>query len=226
MIIDKLKAACYHIAEVITMRLLQRLTNERFARSAAGVVKGACYFVIGFLVLCTVLSFLGRQTFTLHSKTGTYERAICAEEDHGRHSRSMTVYTGDDIHVWTDDSDQIEPAVRIGLSLLYAVNTIPMVLAFWLLSRVFSNVQNGRIFIEQNASFLLYYGLIQFFAAVFVPFIKLAVCGVVSRISDGGLSIGTGGNLFEQLFPSIAFLVAAYIIHYGVHLQDEVDHTL
>ena len=78
MIIDKLKAACYHIAEVITMRLLQRLTNERFARSAAGVVKGACYFVIGFLVLCTVLSFMGRQTFTLHSKTGTYERAICA----------------------------------------------------------------------------------------------------------------------------------------------------
>ena len=95
----------------------------------------------------------------------------------------MTVYTGDDIHVWTDGGDQIEPVVRIGLSVLYAVNTIPMVLAFWLLSRVFSNVQNGRIFIEQNASFLLYYGLIQFFAAVFVPFIKLAVCGVVSRIS-------------------------------------------
>ena len=208
------------------MRLLQRLTNERFARSAAGVIKGACYFVIGVLVLCTVLSFLGRQTFTLHSKTGTYERAICAEEDHGRHSRSMTVYTGDDIHVWTNNGDQIELAVRIGLSVLYAVNTIPMILAFWLLSRVFSNVQSGRIFIEQNASFLLYYGLIQFFAAIFVPFIKLAVCGVVSRISDGGLSIGTGGNLFEQLFPSIAFLVAAYIIHYGVHLQDEVDHTL
>ena len=102
------------------MRLLKRLTDERFARSAAGVIKVACYFVIGFLVLCTILSFLGRQTFTLHSKTGTYERAICAEEDHGRHSRSMTVYTGDDIHVWTDDGDQIEPAVRIGLSVLYA----------------------------------------------------------------------------------------------------------
>ena len=118
--------------------------------------------MIGFLVLCTVLSFMGRQTFTLHSKTGTYERAICAEEDHGRHPRGMTVYTGDDIHVWTDDGDQIELAVRIGLSVLYAVNTIPMILAFWLLSRVFSNVQSGRIFIEQNASFLLYYGLIQF----------------------------------------------------------------
>ena len=26
--------------------------------------------------------------------------------------------------------------------------------------------------------------------------------------------------------PSIAFIVAAYIIQYGVRLQDEADHTL
>ena len=32
--------------------------------------------------------------------------------------------------------------------------------------------------------------------------------------------------MFNMLIPSIAFIVAAYIIHYGVHLQDEVDHTL
>ena len=208
------------------MRLLQRLTNERFARSAAGVVKGACYFVIGFLVLCTVLSFMGRQTFTLHSKTGTYERAICAEEDHGGHPRSMTVHTGDDIHVRTDDGDQIEPAVRIGLSVLYAVNTIPMVLAFWLLSRVFSNIYRGEIFIEKNASCLLYYGLLQLFVAVVVPFIKLFLCWLTNLVSDGRMSISTGQRMFNMLIPSIAFIVAAYIIHYGVHLQDEVDHTL
>ena len=208
------------------MKLFQALANERFARPAAGLIKFACYFAICFYALCTVLSFMGRQTFFLHTKTGNFERAIYAEENHNAHSRSMTVSMGDDIHVWTNSSDQIDLTIQLGLSLMYAVNTIPIVLAFWFLSRVFSNVQNGRIFIEQNASFLLYYGLIQFFAAVFVPFIKLAVCGIVSRISDGGLSIVTGGNLFEQLFPSIAFLVAAYIIHYGVHLQAEVDHTL
>ena len=32
--------------------------------------------------------------------------------------------------------------------------------------------------------------------------------------------------MLSALIPGIAFLVAAYIIHYGVHLQDEVDHTL
>ena len=32
--------------------------------------------------------------------------------------------------------------------------------------------------------------------------------------------------MLTTLVPSIAVLVAAYILHYGVHLQDEVDHTL
>ncbi|MCI8302283.1 MAG: hypothetical protein HFF68_05910, partial [Oscillospiraceae bacterium] len=76
------------------------------------------------------------------------------------------------------------------------------------------------------ASFLLYYGLLQFFGAVFVPFIKLLICWLASLASDGRITISTGQNMLSALIPGIAFLVAAYIIHYGVHLQDEVDHTL
>ena len=33
-------------------------------------------------------------------------------------------------------------------------------------------------------------------------------------------------SLLEALIPGIACVVAAYIIHYGIYLQDEVDHTL
>ena len=98
---------------------------------------------------------MGRQTFFLHTKTGNFERAIYAEENHNAHSRSMTVFMGDDIHVWTNSSDQIDLTIQLGLSLMYAVNTIPMVLAFWFLSRVFSNIYRGEIFIEKNASCLL-----------------------------------------------------------------------
>ena len=208
------------------MKLFQTLANERFARPAAGLIKFACYFVICFYVLCTVLSFMGRQTFFLHTKTGNFERAIYAEENHNAHSRSMTVSMGDDIHVWTNSSDQIDLTIQLGLSLMYAVNTIPMVLAFWFLSRVFSNIYRGEIFIEKNASCLLYYGLLQLFVAVVVPFIKLFLCWLTNLVSDGRMSISTGQRMFNMLIPSIAFIVAAYIIHYGVHLQDEVDHTL
>ena len=211
---------------MINVKLFQTLANERFARPAAGLIKFACYFAICFYALCTVLSFMGRQTFFLHTKTGNFERAIYAEENHNAHSRSMTVFMGDDIHVWTNSSDQIDLTIQLGLSLMYAVNTIPIVLAFWFLSRVFSNIYRGEIFIEKNASCLLYYGLLQLFVAVVVPFIKLFLCWLTNLVSDGRMSISTGQRMFNMLIPSIAFIVAAYIIHYGVHLQDEVDHTL
>ena len=208
------------------MKLFQTLANERFARPAAGLIKFACYIAICFYAVCTVFSFMGRQTFFLHTKTGNFERAIYAEENHNAHSRSMTVSMGDDIHVWTNSSDQIDLTIQLGLSLMYAVNTIPMVLAFWFLSRVFSNIYRGEIFIEKNASCLLYYGLLQLFVAVVVPFIKLFLCWLTNLVSDGRMSVSTGQRMFNMLIPSIAFIVAAYIIHYGVHLQDEVDHTL
>ena len=208
------------------MKFIQKLANERFARPAAQLMKFACYFVICFYVLCTVLSFMGRQTFFLHTKTGTFERAIYAEENHNSHSRSMTVHTKDDIHVWTNDNDQIDPTIQIGLSFMYAINMVPMIFAYWFLSRVFSNINKGEIFTEQNSSYLLYYGLLQFSVAVFVPFIKLLICWLINLVSNGRVSISTGQTMFNMLIPSIAFIVAAYIIHYGVHLQDEVDHTL
>ena len=208
------------------MKFIQKLANERFARPAAQLMKFACYFVICFYVLCTVLSFMGRQSFFLHTKTGTYERAIYAEENHAAHSRSMTVFTGDDIHIWTNDNDQIDLTIQIGLSLMYAVHIVPMIFAYWFLSRVFSNINKGHIFTEKNSSYLLYYGMLQFSVAVFVPFIKLLICWLTNLISNGRMSISTGQAMFNMLVPSIAFIVAAYIIHYGVHLQDEVDHTL
>lgn len=208
------------------MKFIQKLANERFARHAARLMKFACYFVICFYVLCTVLSFMGRQTFFLHTKTGTFERAIYAEENHNSHSRSMTVHTSDDIHVWTNDNDRIDPTIQIGLSFMYAINMVPMIFAYWFLSRVFSNINKGEIFTEQNSSYLLYYGLLQFSVAVFVPFIKLLICWLINLVSNGRVSISTGQTMFNMLIPSIAFIVAAYIIHYGVHLQDEVDHTL
>ena len=208
------------------MKFIQKLANERFARPAAQLMKFACYFVICFYVLCTVLSFMGRQTFFLHTKTGTFERAIYAEENHNSHSRSITVHTSDDIHVWTNDNDRIDPTIQIGLSFMYAINMVPMIFAYWFLSRVFSNINKGEIFTEQNSSYLLYYGLLQFSVAVFVPFIKLLICWLINLVSNGRVSISTGQTMFNMLIPSIAFIVAAYIIHYGVHLQDEVDHTL
>ena len=208
------------------MKYIQKLTNERFAKPAARFMECICYFLICFFIFCTVLSIMGRQTFDLHTKTGYFERAIIAEEDHDPSSRFLTVHMGDSIHVWANDDNKIDLTIQIGLSLMYAVNSVPIIFAYLFLGRVFSNIWKGQIFTEQNASWLLYYGLLQFLVAVFVPFIKLLICWLINLVSDSRLSIGTGQAMLNTLIPSIAFIVAAYIIHYGVHLQDEVDHTL
>lgn len=208
------------------MSLLQGLTNERFARSAARFLKLVCYFIICVYAGAALLSFMGRQTFILHTQGGSYPNAICAEEDHAPASRGMTMYLGDEIHVWTNSSDQIDPAVRLALSGMAAATLAPLMLAFWFLGRVFFHIQNGRIFTEQNAACLLWYGLLQLFAAVPLPFLKLLICRLASLAADGRIDIATGQDMLSRLVPAIAVLVAAYIIHYGAYLQDEVDHTL
>lgn len=212
--------------EVVKMGFIRKLENERSARRAARFMKFVCFFIILFYALCLVLSFMGRQSFWLHAKDGSFEHAIYAEEEHVSYARSMTVHLSDTLHVWTNENDRIELITHVGLSAIYAVQALPMLLAFWFLSRVFSSIQAGQIFTEKNADYLLYYGLLLLFEAVLVPFIKLLICWLVTAVSGNRVEILTGQGVLSSLVQSIAFLVAAYIIHYGINLQDEVDHTL
>ncbi len=208
------------------MKLIQKLLKESFAKSAAQFMQYMCYVVMLFMALCLILSCMGRQTFFLHSQTGTYERAIYSEESHAPHSRSLTVHSGDDIHVWTNEEDEIDLLTQVGISLMYALQVVPLIFAYWALSRVFSNVHKGEIFAGSNAHYLLCYGVLQFSVGLFVPFIKLLICGLTNLISSSRITLSTGQDMFNSVVPSVAFIVAAYIIHYGIHLQDEVDHTL
>jgi len=208
------------------MKKIQKLINEPFAKSAAHFMKYICYIMMLFFVAGLVLSFIGRQTFILHSSTGTYDSAIYSEENHNWTSRGPTVSMNDEVRVIVYDGEKIDLITQIGLSTMYAVNVIPLIICFWFLSRVFNNVSKGRIFTDQNASYLLYYGLMQMAVAALVPFIKLFISYLANQFSSSEISIATGQNLLNNLIPNIAFIVAAYIIHYGVHLQDEADHTL
>lgn len=208
------------------MKNFLNFLNEKNAKIFSKFLCYVCYFVILFFLFCIVLSFMGRQSFILHTSTGVYENAIYAEEDHDSSSRSMTVsMAGERVYVNSTDN-VIDPAIHIALSLMYAVNIVPLIIAYWFLSKVFANISKGKIFVNKNAAYLLYYGIIRFVVALFVPLIKLLICELISLISADSISIGTGAVMLNDLIPSIAFIVAAYIIHYGIRLQDEVDHTL
>ena len=212
--------------EVILMKRPHPLLNARCARAAAGFLQYACYFVMAFCALCLLLSCLGRQTFVLHTGTEVYDAAICAEENHDFTSRSMTVSMEDPIHIRANEAGQVDPGTQAALTLLFAVQIVPMAVGYWFLSRVFANVHRGRIFVEPNAACLLYYGLLQCFSALCVPFLKLLICAAANQFTASQISISTGSGLLNDLVPGIAVLVAAYILYHGIALQDEVDHTL
>ncbi len=208
------------------MKMLKPLLNERFVRKAASFLQAACWLAICFFALVTVLACLGRQQFTLVTSTDVYEGAIYAERDQGWLSHSFTVTASDSIRVTADSDDGVDLATHIGLTLMFAAQALTGMAGYWLLSRVFANIAQGRIFVEQNARGLLGYGLLQIYAVFLLPFVKLLICNLANLVSDSQIAAWSVQIGPDKLFPSIAFLVAAYIIHYGITLQDEVDHTL
>lgn len=208
------------------MKMLKPLLNERFVRKAASFLQAACWLTICFFALVTVLACLGRQQFTLVTSTDVYEGAIYAERDQGWLSHSFTVTASDSIRVTADSDGGVDLATHIGLTLMFAAQALTGMAGYWLLSRVFANIAQGRIFVEQNARGLLGYGLLQIYAVFLLPFVKLLICNLANLVSDSQIAAWSVQIGPDKLFPSIAFLVAAYIIHYGITLQDEVDHTL
>lgn len=200
--------------------------SEPLVKAAVRFLQAVCWFVIAFYVLCLALSVAGRQTFVLHTSQGTYDRAIYAEEDHDQASRSFTVSTTDQVYVRANDRGGVDPATQAGMSLMYVVHALPLIGAYWLLSRVLGNLLAGRIFVEQNAFYLLCFGLIQCSVALAVPVAKILICAVSNLFAQSQVSVSTGQNVFSGLVTGVAFVVAAYILRYGIGLQDEVDHTL
>ena len=54
----------------------------------------------------------------------------------------------------------------------------------------------------------------------------MLLCSLANLLAESQVSISTGSGMLNQLMLSLAFVVAASIMHYGIRLQDEVDHTL
>lgn len=224
--IENFEAIKYTDNEVRNVEWMQKLLNESFVKKAALFMQYICYLIITIMTLSLVLSCMGRLTFSLHTNSGTFEHAIYAEENHAPHDRSITIHTNDDIHVWTNEDDKIDMLTHIGLSVMFGIQTVPIMIAYWLLSCVFANICKKKIFTETNVYYLLGFGLLQFVVAAVVPFIKLLLCALMNFISSNRIAIATGQDSLNALIPSIALIVMAYIIHYGIHLQDEVDHIL
>lgn len=209
------------------MKSMDFLLNHKLATKTAKLMNVLCHIAIILFVIMLALSFLGRLQYVLSVGGTTYERAIYAEENHDFTTRGLTVSSSDTLRVRAATNDgTIELLTYIVIVLMHAINLIPLIFAYWFLAKVFANVAKGEIFVEKNARYLLYFGIIKGAVAVVLPFVKLLIIQIANAFVADRISLATGSDIINQLVPSVAFLVAAYIINYGIHLQDEADHTL
>ena len=209
------------------MKMKHTFLNQEKAQSLAKLMQAILYLVIGFLVLVMILCMIGRLQYDLYSPGGDFENKIYAGDNKEYNIRMFTVYSNDNLRIHSLSSGgEIELGTYIALVLNHCIGIIPLIFAYYFLSKVFANVGKGNIFIHQNANYLLYYGLIKIVLAFVLPFIKQLIISISNALTSDIISISTGSDMLNNLIPNIAFLVASYIIHHGVNLQDEVDHTL
>ncbi len=188
---------------------------------------GICYIVIALLIAVIILSFLGRLEYNLSYGGENYPQAIYAENSHDYSTRFLTISNSDNLHIRAhSENGQIQLFSYIAIVIMYLTGIVPLIVAYFFLAKVFSNVSNGYIFVQNNAHYLLYYGLIQVALAVLHPFVKLLIAYIANFFVSDTISIATGTDMLNNLIPAMGFLIAAYIISYGVNLKDEVDHTI
>lgn len=203
------------------------LQNQPLMAKISKLMKIFCNLAVALLVLLLVLSLFGRLQYILHVNGTVYENAIYAEENHDFTTRALTANSGDSLRVHAAANDGTIGLFTYGVIVfIYAINILPLMAAYCFLAKVFGNVAKGEIFVEKNAQYLLYFGVLQLVVAAIVPFVKLLIVQIANAFTADRISLATGADMIGQLVPGVAFLVAAYIISYGVHLQDEVDHTL
>ena len=218
------------------MKILQKLMGSRCGKGAASLMEAVCYLVIAFFILTLILSAVGRTEFLLETSDGNVRGpVILADKDHDKAStRYLYLTMRETVRIATDSEDNIDTITKIALTLIHAVNVVPMIFGFLFLGGVFRNVRKGNIFVEKNARWLLYYGLLQLGAIFLFPLLKPCICYLANLVTESSINISTMRdmvyNIFQNItavfFPSATCIAAAYIIHYGIGLQDEVDHTL
>lgn len=208
------------------MKYIPKIFHESYIRYICQFMRYVCYVAMLAVLLSLILVCMGQVTIVLHRNSGDYESTIISEVDYRQYFGDIEIGSGDEVHIWTNERDEVDIFARVGVALMYTFLMVPEFFAYWLLSKIFSNIEKGKLLIEENASLLWTYGGIQCSVAFLVPYIKVLIAVLSSIVSSNRISVFANPNLLGVL-SSVVLMVAAYIIYSGVHSHHEPgDHML
>lgn len=205
------------------MRLAALLT-DRNARRLTTSLRVICMLTFGFLCAFALLIVLGRVEVNLVLPSGTFERAPLLARD-SEASRFLYAALGGH-HIRVEAWHPVDWATRLGITLIGLLHVAPLAYCFYTLTRFFTNIGVRQVFTSANGNLLLRCGSVLALTALVFPLLSAyAIPPLINLLSANRLSIGITFD-FSRLFFGIVLLVAAYIFHYGLYLQEEADATL
>lgn len=204
-----------HLAALLTDRNARRLTTS---------LRVICMLTFIFLCAFALLIVLGRVEVNLVLPTGTFERAPLLGRD-SEASRFLYAAIGGH-HIRVNAIHPVDWATRLGIALIGLLHVTPPTYCFFTLTRFFANMGARRVFTSANANLLLRCGCMLTPTALVFPLLSAyAIPPLVNLLSANQISVGVTFD-FSRLFFGIVLLVAAYVFHYGLYLQEEADATL
>jgi hypothetical protein len=209
--------------ELIRVRLAAQLT-DRNARRLITCLRVLCMLTFIFLCVFALLIVLGRVEVNLVLPTGTFERAPLLGRD-SEASRFLYATIGGH-HIRVEALHPVDWATRLGIALIGLLHMAPIAYCFYTLTRFFTNIGARQVFTSVNANLLMRCGCVLVPTALVFPLLSAYVIPpLVNLLSANQLSVGITFD-FSRLFFGIVLIVAAYIFHYGLYLQEEADATL
>ncbi|MCL2197995.1 MAG: DUF2975 domain-containing protein [Defluviitaleaceae bacterium] len=202
--------------------------EEEKARSIAGAAKWICRLFVIFFIYSMIIGISGRQTFILHSNTGTYEgmRLVDGRDNEWTRGDGLITASPGTFRLFTNLDNGVDFITRVALSASHMAFALPFGLSFLLLARVLDNVQKGQIFTRANAICLLWFGRVQVVTHLFSPILIFGIIALANIFTDSRIQYTGNPNALVNAIPFLAFNVAAHIILHGVKLQEEVDATV
>lgn len=202
------------------------LESERNAQSIAILLQGICYFVTAVALAGAVLVVLGRVEMDITTPSGHYDRALLVEQDREATARFLfTRISEQDVYL-TLKTETAGFFTRLCVALMGLVQAVPAGFCFFFLAGLFRNIAEGRVFVARNAAIFFRSGLILVIASLAGPVLEgLVLPWLINRFTEDRILLSLSVN-YTALFFGFVLLVAAYVFHYGIYLQDEVDHTV
>ena len=197
-------------------KITKSISNAALARGLANLLGWLACLLILLLAIGLILSFIGKQSFTLQTSAGTYHNATFSDIEFNWLPEGFSVHLGDNTRVHACQfSDEVDFITHIGIFARTVVLVVPFMVSLWLLRRVLNNIHKRSIFTNKNADYLLYCGLMRILVFVFVPFIQIFISYVANLFTDSQIILSAQPSL-ATLFMGLIFIVCAHVIRQGI----------